>query len=69
MKVVLLGRSSLITAEKISYCSKISSSLLILSCNWMGTLLAHFCLKTASGFSGKCNDEFTFQSSNKQLDT
>ena len=33
MNVLHLGRSSLFTGEKISYCSSISSNLLTLSCN------------------------------------
>ena len=64
IKVLPFGCSSLFTGDIISYCSKISSNRFTLSCKCIGTLLALCFLKTASGFKGKCNGEFTFPTSN-----
>ena len=64
IKVLPSGCSSLFTGDIISYCSKMSSSLLTLSCKCIGTLLALCFLKTASGFKGKCSGELFFPTSN-----
>ena len=61
IKVFPFGCSSLFTGDTTSYCSRMSSNLFTLSCKWIGTLLALCFLKTASGFKGKCSDEFFFQ--------
>ena len=50
IKVFPFGCSSLFTGDRISYCSKMSSHLLTLSCKWIGTLLALCFLKIMSGF-------------------
>ena len=55
------GCSSFFTGEMISYCSRVSSNPLTLSCKWIGTLLALSFLKTASGFKGRCSGEFFLQ--------
>ena len=41
IKVFLFSCSFLFTRDLISYCSRMSSNLLTLSCKWIGTLLAH----------------------------
>ena len=58
------GCSSSITGEKISFCSIMSSNLLNLSCEWIGSLLALCFLKTASFFKGRCSGELNFATSN-----
>ena len=40
INVLPFGCSSLYTEKMISYCSSMSSSLLTLSCKWIGTLHA-----------------------------
>ena len=50
IKVLPFGCSSLFTGDIISYCSKMSSSLLTLSCKCIGTLLACCFLKNCVRF-------------------
>ena len=47
INVLPFGCSSLFTGDIISYCSKMSSSLFVLSCKCIGTLLARCVMKTA----------------------
>ena len=61
IKVFPFGRSTLFTGDIISYCSKMSSSLLTLSSKRIGALLALCFLITAPGFKGRCSGEFFFQ--------
>ena len=60
IKVFTFGCSYLLTGDMVSYCSRMSSNLLALSCKWIGTLLAFCFLKTASRFKGRSSGEFTF---------
>ena len=64
IKVLPFSCFSLFTGDIISYCSKMSSSLLTLSCKCVGTLLALCFLKVASGFKAKCSGELIFPTSN-----
>ena len=61
IKVLPFGCSSLFTGDIVSYCSKMSSSLITLSCKCIGILLVLCFLKIASGFKGKCNGELIFR--------
>ena len=56
-----LGCCCLNTGEIIAYCSRMSRSMFILSCKCTRNFLCvFFVLKTASGLSVKCSDEFIF---------
>ena len=61
IKVLPFGCSFSFTGDIFSYCSRMSSNLLTLSCKWIGNLLAHCFLKTASGLKGRRRGEFFFQ--------
>ena len=67
IKLFLFSCYSLFTGDMISYCSRMSSNLLTLSCNWIGTLLALSFLKTVSGIKGRCSGEFIFATSNSDV--
>ena len=58
IKVLPFGCSFSFTGDIISYCSRMSSNLLTLSCKWIGNFLAHCFLKTASGFKGRRRGDF-----------
>ena len=64
VKLFPFGCFSLFTRDMISYCSRMSSKILTLSCKWIGSLLTLCFLKTASSFEGRCSGEFILRTSN-----